>query len=393
MNFFPFLNFITKVRPFWLAFGIVTIPFFMCRHANLAISEYGIQMSILILLGVVEIFKQIQNKVIIRPALICILSLIGVLFLHLVALGNSSNFGFVISYGIYFFVCLISIYLHINENEIIYLAYCYVISSTIIAVLMFFSPYVIFGRITYKFSNNPAFEPNFLGFYFSVAVIIALYKLIYFKGNKYNNYLIIGMIILNVVASMATGSRNAVLGEIIAISYFCFFINKANVKGIVLIALLIFIASISLVNFIPDEVFYRLFHSDVLDESNTDRINRWRCALQTIQLRPVLGYGVITSLEAISSATGVFHIAAHNSFLSLWINFGIFGVLGVLGCYYDIVKNSLKNGQYFCIFAVTSLIFMEMVVEFDITYSFWYGIIFFLKGAFISKRDCTQSVF
>ena len=339
---------------FWIALGIATAFFITCGHANLAIANYGVQLSLVIILGLIALI--IKKKTSIKRIL-----------------------GFLI--------CNIQI----SKTMAEYIKDCFIFSGLLIAIFVIFKPSEYLGRISTQMGNGPIFEVNYLAFYFMTTIFIAIYQISRWKHlKKWKKAFYSLTIVTNFYTILLTGSRNpiwsfGIFGILFLINMFYRLVKdgKISIKVLRRIIFVLTVLTIIIVfvyfKFVPKDLLNRVFNTQVLDESNISRLTHWKYGFRTVMKSPVLGYGVSTSPVAIYEGIGGYTGAAHNSFLSIWINLGLVGILSVFFTYFHIVLSSFRRKDMLMVFILISVIFSEMIVEFDISFPFWFIMFVCLK--------------
>ncbi|MFL5763747.1 MAG: O-antigen ligase family protein [Bacteroidia bacterium] len=217
------------------------------------------------------------------------------------------------------------------------------ILDMVIAVLDHDAAYnVTFGRFKGVFGN-----PNGLGLFCFLAftlffTINNIYTDLFSRQEK---ILIYGLIATSIILS---GSRNSVI-SIVLLVLFTYFFKRSLVVGFILSTLFIFV-SIALLDDIPYILmqlglgsYFRLNSSDEL----SGRSVAWQFAWTKIQENVFIGKGFgfdeyimrknSHMLGKLGHQGGV-----HSSFFSLWLNFGLVGLVVYFRCYFIIFIRAAK---------------------------------------------------
>ena len=202
------------------------------------------------------------------------------------------------------------------------------LSSVSIGFLSLFLSKPYQGHFEYRLVLNlfgQESDPNNQAAFLVVGIAISIYYLLIEK--KYKIPCVI-MIIINVYSLFLTGSRGGLVSLIVIVTCFTFVSNRN--KGIVraftrlfLIALIAIVAYLLAKNFLPADIFSRLFDIEGYEGgSNRDVLwaNVWELFLQG--LNPIFGAGW-------GSYYGYndYFTAVHNTFLAMLCDVGIFGSL------------------------------------------------------------------
>ncbi|OGX15732.1 MAG: hypothetical protein A2166_03130 [Omnitrophica WOR_2 bacterium RBG_13_41_10] len=190
-------------------------------------------------------------------------------------------------------------------------------------LMIFIGPYRPFlaGRFTGIFAN-----PNSLGLLSAIILPISLWH--FLETKKKSALLFFLMILLGLLFSAARGSLNATA---FALGYFIYASSK-KYKPFIFFSLTSFILILGLVI----ETFIKQYFMDYIRSENIPilggRLNIWPVALDSIIDKPIFGYGFGVEDKILGLKNVIFlkqhaGISAHNSYLGMLLQLGLFGFI------------------------------------------------------------------
>jgi O-antigen ligase len=233
----------------------------------------------------------------------------------------------------------------------------------------------------YSFTNLLDIHPTYLGAYLIFAVSFLLKRL--FKG-KTNKLLILTAIVILTVGIIFINSRIVFLlysGVLLSgLLYGAFIFYKRRKFGALFLIIIITVAGVFsiikvlsntfIVTRLTSELQWEL--SDQVDTAYNDKLNadsriaRWQSAIDAIAQKPFFGYGTHSEkdiLEGFYEKNGLLvssknRYDAHNIYLSIMLEYGIFGLCILLIYLLSNLYLSLKtkNVQYFLLFIMICVI-------------------------------------
>ena len=233
-------------------------------------------------------------------------------------------------------------------------------------------------------------DPNYAGFFFTIAVFSAI------TLNLFNKYLRVAIVALLYIAIIATLSITAMLVNLVAwVSYFLV-INKIKFRTILTIVLAI-IAVLCLYNYglkNKDAALVGEFSARVkekvddfilgdMEKATTGRTELWKDNLEyysSSKIGNILFGGIHVNGRYINpSLSG----ASHNDFVDMLLNVGIIGMLVLMGYYmYNCVKyimNYRKQKDKYSLFCIMSkLIWMYYATGLTMFLDFRFALFFLL---------------
>jgi len=180
-------------------------------------------------------------------------------------------------------------------------------------------------------------------------------------------YTIITFIIC--IAVFMTGSRAGMLamflGGIIVFTYYM------KGRNIVFGVLLLSAGGLIILCFLPDRLIQRmLYFNTYLDGSNYLRLMNWYYGIKAFFRSPLIGYGMVYSNNVLFKYFSYVR-AAHNTYITFLIQFGLIGALPVILILAKIFFKTLKGDMRVIFGALISMLFTSMMIENNISITFW----------------------
>ena len=227
-------------------------------------------------------------------------------------------------------------------------------------------------------------DPNNQAAFLLIGLTIALYELVLEK-----RYIIlsIGTLIINTYTLFMTGSRGGLVGLAgVLLCIFFLAIRKMNImkRLKILIAVCILVAGLLwiAVRFLPEEIFERLFNFDSY-EGGSERTEIWGNVLELIFTRLNVifgaGWGDYYGYNAM-------YKVVHNTFLSMWCDVGLLGVILFFLPIAMVMLALLKRKDYLPILLIVCCFIPSFFIE-AINKRFFWNVIFYLFISFVNWRD------
>lgn len=353
-----------------LFFGLFIFFTFYSNNRFLGITNYYI-FPIMAILSSIMFFMRPQNKMKINIEHYCILLLIYILGFNLIRFSTGIDIGVYMSYFIYMTLFFWITQIKTNKKEMKFLINSYIASSIIISLMIIIFRQELDGwigtyRYTLKFHNHVYIDPNYIASFINIAVVFSLNRVfIYNKKLAKILYVIVTLLISGAV--FLTGSRAGVIAL-----FFCYsFVFAINIKlknffivliSIVLLAILIF-------SFLPEGLTQRIFNSSYL-ETNQTRLLNWKYGIEAFLYRPLFGYGIMETQHILGNYFGRMK-AVHNTYLAFLVHFGAIGFLLIATIVVNIFFKIYKSRIRVMLGSLISLFFTSIMVENNITITFW----------------------
>ena len=286
---------------------------------------------------------------------------------------TSKSIGSIVLFFIMFFLLTAH---KANLHELKFITNSFIFSGFIISLLLFIfkSEYEI-GRYTYPVFDR-LMEPNYLASYLSITFLFSIKKITLNKKIIFKIlYVLISFSVL--YAMLLTGSRAAFLSTVIA----CIFLLFYDIKYIYLKIFLIIVLFLIVFFLLPQNLIDRFVMNPYYDDSNRIRIALWENAISFIKEKPFLGYGV-SSGEAITSFA-----SAHNTFLSVALNFGIIGLICYCVILFKYIKLLFSRDMFLFASVFISLMVTSMIITNYNTIPLWFTIIYITLVCDYKKKN------
>ena len=214
-------------------------------------------------------------------------------------------------------------------------------------------------------------DPNNCSAFLGIGIALASYSLFCEKRHRLLNILVI---IVNAYAIILTGSRGGFLLLWLLVSCAAILPNwnrqavmADTIKKVFVFAVVGVVCIFVIVRFIPSASLTRVISFDEY-QGGTGRMEKWNLALDLIKSNPILGKGwggyTIQSNRAI-----------HNTFLTLWCDTGILGLIVFLYPIIHVFVKSIKNKALLPSLILLAGIFPAITVDSINKRFFWNSII------------------
>lgn len=308
-----------------------------------------------------------------------------VIFAILLVTISLNKFSFNTGY-LYSYICLLALlYIFsndsLNANVTFFAINSYILGALLMVLLIFIFRVRYYDdvadRLTINVFGRGKIDPNYLAAFFVGPTIICFDK--FLKRNKFFNFLLFVLLFLGI---FCTGSRAALIAIILGVAlYIKDIILYFKKHGIIFFAAL-FAFIILVVVILKTNIFERYDIKSLFDGSNSRRLSLWINALKTIIKNPIIGNGIVSTSEIIGSVTGMYN-PAHNTFLEVWIQLGIFGLISIL--YLTLKPLSSKNNLVKSLVLVN--VFVSLMISAEATLAFWMNIAIANKIANKGDKD------
>ncbi len=180
------------------------------------------------------------------------------------------------------------------------------------------------GRLTLKILGAYQ-DPNDLGASLLAPAFYSLYRT-FKKGNLFWNIFFAVSFMAMSVATLATGSRGALVAYAFAILVFVLMASSKKGRLIILVSVpfILIIAYLVLRSVLDVYTFNRLFDFGDYTDGN-GRIRIWLSALSQIIYHPFLGQGIASHMGYFLQNRGI-ALAMHNSYLAMLFEVGLVGL-------------------------------------------------------------------
>jgi|GEM_PF-2945386 len=359
-------------------FGMFILFAFACYNKYFSVTEYFYFPVLSILFCLLHFFY--KDKIIFRVEQLCCIFILGILMMYLVVYWGEMERGFHFSYILLVLLFLMITLKRMNREELRFTINCYILSALIISLMIIilrqeFEGWVGTYRYTVKSLNQVYIDPNFLAAFINIPGIICVNRLLVTGQKKY--ILVIFIILLGV---FLTGSRAALVA---------FFIGSVAVIGchrkkIFWIILFLPVLGIILLKVLPFDTIQRMFINSYMDDSNLTRLLNWQMGWTAFQRSPLLGYGTKSTSQILYNSF-IYERAAHNTFITGLLHFGLIGWVPFLIILLKIVLITLKKGMRILFGISLSILFTSIMIEANVSITLWVVLILLYQIYYFKK--------
>lgn len=356
---------IEKIKPITIFLGLylLIIPMNAVTIGGFSIVRFFVIVPIL--LSLLQLKNKTKNKksrnlIVYSLVLFLIFTIIQIFYTEYVSV-VFKNFTQLAMYAI---LVLLVTRINYNDKEKSYLKKMFALSSWFCILLVIFFRYDFMNyRLTYKFPGSNYEDPNYLCGYFIPGIIMCVNKIFTIKKIKFFQkifYLVSLIIMLYIV--FLTGSR----GGLLAIFFAMFLIlmhneekkyfTVKNLKKLLMLVIvggiLIYVGSL-LIDNLNVGILNRLSLKNIQETSGNGRYEIWSYLFEKYSgfgfLKKILGYGFGTTYVVIA--------AAHNTWITLLFENGLFGIL-IFGCIiWTLAKIASKSDKYYWFILMAYIVF------------------------------------
>jgi O-antigen ligase len=307
-----------------------------------------------------------QKKVPFNVEQICILVIALYLFVLTYVANYGGQFDMIAATALFYIFIWVIASVNMNKANINFVINSYIASGLILAVILLIQmkrPYAHLGQFRYGiyYSDTGFYDVNFTAAYMLIPALMCVNRAIKGKTREIRMWnLLFSTIIF--IAILLTGSRGSIL-PFLAISVFK--IVKTYKKKVYFIPFAILIA-VLIYFYLPKDIFERLFMKSYIT-TNSRRFEDWKYGLMAFSLRPWFGSGLYSSLSIISREIGE-QYTAHNSFITLLIQFGIIGAIpNLVLLFYPIYRVFKTEGFGMELLYYLAFLFTIVMIEANVT--------------------------
>lgn len=246
-----------------------------------------------------------------------------------------------------------------NLLEIKLVCRCFGYSGIIISILLLiFKQEYEMGRYSYPIGGH-LLEVNYLACYLSITFLFMFHKVLNSVKSKKLLYGIGAFLIL--YAIFLTGSRAAFLSAGVT-SIILLFYNPKNLVLKILLLISFFVLGLMI---LPQNLTDRFLHRSYNDGSNQMRLRLFKAAWELAGQKPFVGYGI--------AFTGIG--SAHNTFLSILLNFGFIGLLMYIVILFRNFSILLQRDMFLFLAIFVDLFITSMIITNYNTIPFWFSLV------------------
>lgn len=360
-----------------------------CPYISMALINYSITRLRLLSFIIVMLLFIINNK---KPSKLLICSFIySLIILFSTVLNNISNINKALLFVSSFLSLALIVELYINDIKVL-------ISSLLISFEIQLYPNLLtvflFRDVIDELSANQTYNYNY--FFLGTANDLILYLLpafflsiLYIKIIKKSLRPIL-LILVSILTVFLSYSNTTEISFIVFIMTFAYLniIRKDSAKYpllIILIPIIIFIIVVvpyvfvgknMLIDYVLEKIYY--------NHSFECRTFIWKDAKKYLLSQPLFGYGYYNDVFVMYGNENDIYSIAHNGVIQIMLNYGIIGLLSIIGYFIVLIKKVIKYNNSFiksffisiiCGILITFITqdyhrFFELQIIFSIMYSF-----------------------
>lgn len=367
------ISYFKNIRIDILFLGLAFVFVFLNSNKYLLVSANCVFQVLCLVCSYVFILK--KGKLTVNKNILYSFVFLGVLMVSVANAGTAISRGVFLSFLLMILLYVGVITLPITKDEIQYLFWCIIVGTLIISILVLLFRVDYYGsgglRFTIKIGDNDAVDPNYLGAYLSMGVSIASGYFI--CGRKKVFCGIVSLILI--AATLLTGSRGAMLAVAVSVVFtgIHYLFSKNDKKlffRVIICCIIVVFLLYLLVTFLPDNIFKRFFINSYSDSSNDRRWYLWSNALTAIKASWFLGNGCIEEADIVAKYCGVYE-PAHNTYLGIWMQLGIIGLLTVICLWVKQIIEALKNKNFILVGMILNVCLSSFIIGASYSMTFW----------------------
>lgn len=370
-----------SITLFWWLFGAIIIFLIACKNKYFALGNFAIPLILTVVVGFMNTYGKIRLTYINKLLLISMINVCVVAGLNY----STINITYALSWLVLYTITFLAATLPLSHKKCILLIDCYIVSALIILLFAIIAPQYYEGRISVKFFDGPVMDVNYLAFFLIEVIFLTLYKIKKYSLSYHNKCFCIFCIAIFSIMTLSTGSRSALVClAILAVAFFVDYCITGKISAIKIFKILLVTFAAAAIGlflikqFVSDEILNRFFNRSWMDFSNINRLTRFKIGFETAMEHPIKGYGLITSIQAITKI-GKAELSAHNTFLSTWISLGLIGLVLLILLFLYVAYKAWKNKNIIVLGGIGTIFFSAMLLEVEISATFWFTLIVIIK--------------
>lgn len=358
--------------------GLFLCFVFTCNHNALFISDYYIFLFLYIISAFIYMWmKNVPLRLGYQQKIIILLSL------ELLVLGivnkQYMDRGVLLSYIAWFGFYFCALMMPCSKSDIKLIINSFIIGaitcSLLILIIKHEYIYEGSGRYTIQFFNNEEIDPNYLAEFLIIGGALSVSKLLLRKKTLLDIILLVAGTLIITIAIFYTGSRAGVLAYIV--SLFGIFIklcfnnrDMISIRKVIVFMTIAIVVLIIVALVIPREIYDRIFEMNLNDGSNSLRVQHWLNALKCWSMQPIFGYGPALTKELMISIMN-HNGDAHNTYLTLLLQFGLVGFLMFFLLFIDVLKGLFNKENLVFLFILLGQVMASFIIANHLGISLW----------------------
>lgn len=358
--------------------GLFLCFVFTCNHNALFISDYYIFLFLYIISAFIYMWmKNVPLRLGYQQKIIILLSL------ELLVLGivnkQYMDRGVLLSYIVWFGFYFCALMMPCSKSDIKLIINSFIIGAIACSLLVLIIKHEYIyegsGRYTIQFFNNEEIDPNYLAGFLIIGGALSVSKLLLRKKTLLDIILLVAGTLIITIAIFYTGSRAGVLAYIV--SLFGIFIklcfnnrDMISVRKVIVFMTIAIVVLIIVALVIPREIYDRIFEMNLNDGSNSLRVQHWLNALKCWSMQPIFGYGPALTKELMISIMN-HNGDAHNTYLTLLLQFGLVGFLMFFLLFIDVLKGLFNKENLVFLFILLGQVMASFIIANHLGISLW----------------------
>lgn len=358
--------------------GLFLCFVFTCNHNALFISDYYIFLFLYIISAFIYMWmKNVPLRLGYQQKIIILLSL------ELLVLGivnkQYMDRGVLLSYIVWFGFYFCALMMPYSKSDIKLIINSFIIGAIACSLLVLIIKHEYIyegsGRYTIQFFNNEEIDPNYLAGFLIIGGALSVSKLLLRKKTLLDIILLVAGTLIITIAIFYTGSRAGVLAYIV--SLFGIFIklcfnnrDMISVRKVIVFMTIAIVVLIIVALVIPREIYDRIFEMNLNDGSNSLRVQHWLNALKCWSMQPIFGYGPALTKELMISIMN-HNGDAHNTYLTLLLQFGLVGFLMFFLLFIDVLKGLFNKENLVFLFILLGQVMASFIIANHLGISLW----------------------
>lgn len=358
--------------------GLFLCFVFTCNHNALFISDYYIFLFLYIISAFIYMWmKNVPLRLGYQQKIIILLSL------ELLVLGivnkQYMDRGVLLSYIAWFGFYFCALMMPCSKSDIKLIINSFIIGAIACSLLVLIIKHEYIyegsGRYTIQFFNNEEIDPNYLAEFLIIGGALSVSKLLLRKKTLLDIILLVAGTLIITIAIFYTGSRAGVLAYIV--SLFGIFIklcfnnrDMISIRKVIVFMTIAIVVLIIVALVIPREIYDRIFEMNLNDGSNSLRVQHWLNALKCWSMQPIFGYGPALTKELMISIMN-HNGDAHNTYLTLLLQFGLVGFLMFFLLFIDVLKGLFNKENLVFLFILLGQVMASFIIANHLGISLW----------------------
>lgn len=199
-------------------------------------------------------------------------------------------------------------------------------------------------------------------------------------ASRFKLFYLVSSFVLSIFM-LLTGSRTALIAILAVLLIYIFLgFQHSVIRNIVIIVLIGFLVYTLISQFMPEKLFNRLFSIQRydLDTQSNSRTKIWESAFQyVLPSMPLWGFGIGNSPVAMYSVAGYYQ-GTHNTYLSMLMEFGIFGIPAFLYLLFSMLKKMLSHRIIVGFASMVGLMIVMMFIDVYRVKFMWAALLYFM---------------